>query len=332
MTQETHGSDSPAIAGVQGSVTVTREVNVTTSGSGTTVLQTRQGSSYVMNIHGISPEDYRRLAGELEVTESALKSFFKILEQQQVPREDLDSKLRDIAKQYKTLQGQLQAFTSDDPAMIARAREARKALEAGDFARAEKLLKELVEKDLERVQEFQEMTTKRQLSAAACNAALGRLMETQLQYAEAATYYRQAVELVGSIPKGAEAILATYLNDWAGVSWRAGDYANAEPHLQRALAIREQALGPTHPDVATSLHNLAVLYRAQGQCAKAEPLYQRALAIREQALGPAHPDVATSLHNLAALYQVQGQYAKAELFLSELEIRAKAIRAQNAAK
>ena len=31
--------------------------------------------------------------------------------------------------------------------------------------------------------------------------------------------------------------------------------------IKRALAIREKALGPDHPDVATSLNNLAVLYQ-----------------------------------------------------------------------
>ena len=30
-----------------------------------------------------------------------------------------------------------------------------------------------------------------------------------------------------------------------------GKYAEAEPLYQRALAIYEQALGPTHPDVGT---------------------------------------------------------------------------------
>ena len=34
----------------------------------------------------------------------------------------------------------------------------------------------------------------------------------------------------------------------------------AEPPLQRALKIREKALGPENPDTATSLNNLAVLY------------------------------------------------------------------------
>ena len=91
-----------------------------------------------------------------------------------------------------------------------------------------------------------------------------------------------------------------------------GQYAAAIPLAQRALAIREQVLGPEHRDVATSLNDLAVLYRAQGNYVEAEPLFQRAIAIIEKALGPGHPDVATSLDNLAGLYYAQGNYAKAE--------------------
>ena len=74
----------------------------------------------------------------------------------------------------------------------------------------------------------------------------------------------------------------------------------AEPLYERALALREKALGPEHPDVATSLNNLAELYEAQGQYARAEPLYQRALAIAEKALGPEHPNMATFRENYAA--------------------------------
>ena len=57
-----------------------------------------------------------------------------------------------------------------------------------------------------------------------------------------------------------------------------GRYADSDPLYKRALAIREKALGPDHPDVAQSLNNLADLYRAQGRHADAEPLYKRALA------------------------------------------------------
>ncbi|MFN8477104.1 MAG: tetratricopeptide repeat protein [Kouleothrix sp.] len=77
---------------------------------------------------------------------------------------------------------------------------------------------------------------------------------------------------------------------------------------ERALAITEQALGPAHPDTATSLNNLAPLLQAQGDFDAARPYLERALAIREQALGPAHPDTATSLNNLAMLLYAQGDF------------------------
>ena len=79
----------------------------------------------------------------------------------------------------------------------------------------------------------------------------------------------------------------------------------AEPLYKRALAIREKALGPDHPEVATSLSNLGTLYGSQGQYNQAEPLYRRALAIDEKALGPDHSDVAAILVNLAELYRLQ---------------------------
>ncbi|MCP9826461.1 CHAT domain-containing protein, partial [Synechococcus sp. EJ6-Ellesmere] len=91
-----------------------------------------------------------------------------------------------------------------------------------------------------------------------------------------------------------------------------GAYAKAEPLYLRALAIRENALGPDHADTATSLNDLAVLYFSQGAYAKAEPLLLHALANNEKARGPNHPSTATSLNNLAFLYFNQGAYAKAE--------------------
>src|SRR5437870_5060886 len=68
-----------------------------------------------------------------------------------------------------------------------------------------------------------------------------------------------------------------------------GQYKQAEPLYQRALAIDEKAFGPDHPDVARDLNNLAELYYNQGQYEQAEPLFKRALAIREKGLGSDHP-------------------------------------------
>ena len=87
----------------------------------------------------------------------------------------------------------------------------------------------------------------------------------------------------------AQSITADELNKKVIELYQAGKFADAVPLAQRALAIREKALGPDHPDVALALNNLAELYRNQGRYAEAEPLYKRALAIEEKALGPDHP-------------------------------------------
>jgi tetratricopeptide (TPR) repeat protein len=67
--------------------------------------------------------------------------------------------------------------------------------------------------------------------------------------------------------------------------YNAGQYAEAIPLAQRALSIREKALGPDHPDLASSLENLAALYSTQQRYADAEPLYKRSLytsSVRKQ--------------------------------------------------
>ena len=70
-----------------------------------------------------------------------------------------------------------------------------------------------------------------------------------------------------------------------------GRYAEAEPllnrglaikatNLKRGLAIREKALGPDHPDVATSMENYASLLRQIGRNSEAEAMEASARAIR----------------------------------------------------
>ncbi len=61
--------------------------------------------------------------------------------------------------------------------------------------------------------------------------------------------------------------------------------ARAADLLNQALAIREAALGPNHPLVATSLVNLAGLYRRQGRAQDAARLEARAHEVRGKAMG-----------------------------------------------
>ncbi len=105
----------------------------------------------------------------------------------------------------------------------------------------------------------------------------------------------------------------------ANLAHRAGRYlrdrgalAEAESLAERALAIREKALGPDHPDVALTLNGLASIYYDQGRYAETVSLFARTLAIQEKALGEEHADVALSLNNLGTAYCAQGRYKEAE--------------------
>ena len=95
--------------------------------------------------------------------------------------------------------------------------------------------------------------------------------------------------------------------------YNAGQYAEAIPLAQRALSIREKALGPDHPDLASSLENLAALYSTQERYTDAEALYKRSLAIRERIAGPENPSLTPSLNDLALIYYNQNRYSEAEV-------------------
>jgi tetratricopeptide (TPR) repeat protein/nucleoside phosphorylase len=104
-----------------------------------------------------------------------------------------------------------------------------------------------------------------------------------------------------------------------------GLYPMAEPLHQQVLAIREQQLGPEHPDTATTLDNLAGVYRILGRYAEAELLYHRARIVREKVLGSEHVDTARTINNMALLYRDQGRYIEAEsLYQRARDIREKA--------
>jgi tetratricopeptide (TPR) repeat protein len=74
--------------------------------------------------------------------------------------------------------------------------------------------------------------------------------------------------------------VAVSLNNLAKLYYAQGQYAQAEPLYRRALAIKEKALGPEHPNVATTLANYADLLRKLDRTAEAETMEARAKAIR----------------------------------------------------
>lgn len=85
---------------------------------------------------------------------------------------------------------------------------------------------------------------------------------------------------------------------------------------ERAVALREEALGLDHAGVAAALNRLGILCERSGDSARAVPIYQRALAIHEKQSGVDSAAAAGAAHNLAMAYVSLEDYVKAEpLFL-----------------
>jgi tetratricopeptide (TPR) repeat protein len=82
--------------------------------------------------------------------------------------------------------------------------------------------------------------------------------------------------------------------------------AEAAQAYRRARTIREDVLGPVHPDVAALVHNLALTEFQQGRLEAAVAGYRQAVSLMRESLDPMTPRALTSLTNLAGLHRRMG--------------------------
>jgi eukaryotic-like serine/threonine-protein kinase len=115
-------------------------------------------------------------------------------------------------------------------------------------------------------------------------------------------------------PPEAEAIIRNVL----GIVYRNyAEYDKSRDELERALAIRREALAPDHLDIADSLHNLALLLSVSGHGEESLPLFAEALEIQRRVLGPDDTKVARSLYNLARATMRQKKFDEALALMNE---------------
>lgn len=145
----------------------------------------------------------QELSQKLQTTEGALIGFFRILEETDAPLERLPAKLEEIARRHKETLQRMAALAVEDPEIGALVRQAREAVDRGDYDRANALLTRAEEAELaaiERaeavVKDAQEAVRRRKLSAAAVRAERGGIAMTRLRYREAADHFRAAANLV----------------------------------------------------------------------------------------------------------------------------------------
>lgn len=130
--------------------------------------------------------------------------------------------------------------------------------------------------------------------------------------APAGSYALRLVALRAATEQDRTAQEATRLSAEALRLAGTGKPNDALPLAERALQLREQALGAQHPEVIVTLNRLANLYRDRREFARAEPLYLRALTIAEQQPAPGHPDLAQLFNDLGTFYIFKNDLAQAE--------------------
>jgi serine/threonine protein kinase/tetratricopeptide (TPR) repeat protein len=140
----------------------------------------------------------------------------------------------------------------------------------------------------------------------------------------------KGADKIGRELQGQPLVQGKLMNTMGYVYRNLGLFDSAQGLLEKALDIRTKALGPDHPDVATTLADLGNVMWHKGDFAKAKVFLEQALTIREKRFGPDSKQAADSLHDLGTLNYTQGNYAEARGFLERaLAIREKVLGREN---
>jgi len=240
-----------------------------------------------VSISGVPHEVVDDLRNTINLKDSVIQTFIKMLEEKDVPLEDQSAKLQVSAENYKGLKDYFlfQVWVK---------------LKKGDIEGAEKLLLESYKKNLQAIVEKKKAGKKK---AAADAFGLGFIKLFKLEYYSAKQYLEQAIRLE---PDNADFlnVLGFILNDL-------GDSQKSIDYHERALAIDLKIYGDQHSKVSTSYKYLGVACDNLGNYQKAIDYHEKALAIDLKVYGDQHPKVATSYNNLGTVWQNLGNYQKA---------------------
>ena len=92
----------------------------------------------------------------------------------------------------------------------------------------------------------------------------------------------------------------------------AADRGREEQLLRRALEIRRAALGPDHPDVASSLASLGSYHYHRGENERAEGFFRQALDVFRGPQGRRNPIAIATLNEYASVMIAVNRHAEAE--------------------
>jgi len=164
----------------------------------------------------------------------------------------------------------------------------------GRSAEAETLLRQALEMRERLMGPQHEFVGRTAMALAQTLSSLGRFQDAEAMFRRALS----VAEVKGAESAEAAAARLAFADFYIG-SFR---FADAEPLLKSALAIRERTFGTNHRFLPPILVSLGRVYRWTERYGEAEQAVKRALAIREAEYGPEHEFVGHTALELGILY------------------------------
>lgn len=263
---------------------------------------------------------------ELGVTRAAVETMLGILKEKQVPPEQLEAKLKEIAECHLELTRQLHtlAASNDEPEIGRRREQAADAIEAGNYDRAAELLAEAFAIDRRAIEEQQDALDRRKQSAAATLAQQAELERARLDYRKAAELFAEAGTLTPERDLRFEYSVeqASSLEDQG---WEFGETAALSEVIevyQRALVDRPRADFPLEwarikNDLGVALANLGERNRDARLLEQAIDAYEAALEERLRERVPL--DWAATQNNLGSALSTLGEWEPTTTRLEQAE-------------
>lgn len=140
--------------------------------------------------------------------------------------------------------------------------------------------------------------------------ANGMILHRVGSYAEASEQFERALQLALS-PERSGRNVDAMINNLAVVRLREGDYTTAADLLRRALAIRLDEVGPSHPGVVRAKLNLASVLNSSGEHEEALALLEDAVETTEALHGPESPNLVGGLHTMGNVRAGLGELSSA---------------------
>ncbi|KAJ7800793.1 hypothetical protein B0H14DRAFT_1686358 [Mycena olivaceomarginata] len=187
--------------------------------------------------------------------------------------------------------------------------------EAGKYRQSEKFLKEVLEKQKQRLGDNHPDTLGPMSNLAWTYSRLGE--HQKAEELNLAVLEKQK-QVLGDNHPGTLGTMGNLASTYSDL----GEHQKAKELYHTVLEKQKQVLGDNHPDTLRTMGNLARTYSDLGEHQKARELKVTVLEKRKQVLGNNHPDTLGTMGSLASTYSGLGEYRKAkELNLIVLEKR-----------